>query len=39
MPLHEQVATAIRRAIADGEARAGERLLVGIIEQMSMEVP
>jgi GntR family transcriptional regulator len=24
--LHEQVAAAIRRAIADGEARAGERL-------------
>jgi len=26
MPLHEQVAAAIRRAIADGEARASERL-------------
>lgn len=26
MPLHEQVAAAIRRAIAEGEARAGERL-------------
>ncbi len=26
MPLHEQVAAAIRRAIAEGEARPGERL-------------
>jgi len=26
VPLHEQVAGAIRRAIADGEARPGERL-------------
>jgi GntR family transcriptional regulator len=26
MPLHEQVAAAIRRAIAEGEARAGDRL-------------
>ena len=26
VPLHEQVAAAIRRAIAEGEARAGERL-------------
>jgi DNA-binding transcriptional regulator YhcF (GntR family) len=25
-PPHEQVAAAIRQAIADGEARAGERL-------------
>lgn len=38
MPLHQQVGMAIRRAIADGEARAGERL-VEIIEQMPMEVP
>ena len=26
VPLHEQVASALRRAIADGEARSGERL-------------
>jgi len=26
VPLHEQVSAAIRRAIADGEARAGDRL-------------
>lgn len=26
VPLHEQVAAALRRAIAEGEARAGERL-------------
>ena len=26
VPLHEQVAAAIRRAIAEGEARCGERL-------------
>jgi GntR family transcriptional regulator len=26
LPLYEQVATEIRRAIADGEAKAGERL-------------
>jgi GntR family transcriptional regulator len=26
LPLHEQVASAIRRAIADGEAKPGERL-------------
>jgi len=26
VPLHEQVAAAIRKAIAEGEARAGERL-------------
>jgi GntR family transcriptional regulator len=26
VPLHEQVAAAIRRAVAEGEARAGDRL-------------